>query len=73
MIPAAQAGAVRVPTLGLAGSLDPELEALRALQGLRPGHHADGDRRRHTFRPRRALDRPQFLAALRAFLDAHRF
>jgi len=73
MFPAAQAGAVRVPTLGLAGSLDPELEALRALQGLRPDIMLTViDGATHSG-PRRALDRPQFLAALRAFLDAHRF
>jgi pimeloyl-ACP methyl ester carboxylesterase len=73
MIPAAQAGAVRVPTLGLAGSLDPELESLRALQGLRPDITLTViDGATHSG-PKRALDRPQFLAALRAFLDAHRF
>jgi pimeloyl-ACP methyl ester carboxylesterase len=73
LIPAAQAGAVRVPTLGLAGSQDPELAALRALQELRPDITLTViDGATHSGAAR-ALGRPQFLTALRAFLDAHPF
>ena len=60
--------AVAAPTMGIAGSLDPELEALRALKALRPAleivtvdgatHAGEG----------RIIDRTECLAAIRRFL-----
>lgn len=72
VIPPAQAAAVTVPTLGIAGSADPNLENLRELKALRPAlqlividgaTHSGG---------RGAGRRQEFVAALRDFLAAHR-
>jgi pimeloyl-ACP methyl ester carboxylesterase len=64
----ARFAAAATPTLGIAGSLDPELEALRSLKALRPDleivtvegatHAGDG----------RVIDRSECLAAIRRFL-----
>lgn len=64
----ARLAAAASPMLGIAGSLDPELDALRTLKALRPGleivtvagaaHAGDG----------RVIDRSECLAAIRAFL-----
>ena len=64
----ARFAAVVAPTLGIAGSLDPELEALRALKALRPDleivtvegatHGGEG----------RVINRSECLAAIRRFL-----
>ncbi len=68
MVDQARFAAVAAPTLGIAGSLDPELEALRALKALRPDleivtvdgatHAGEG----------RVIDRTECLAAIRRFL-----
>lgn len=62
------ASAVRVPTLGLVGSADPQAEALRKLRQLRPSvklvvieggtHSGNGDVRK----------RPEFVRAIRDFV-----
>jgi pimeloyl-ACP methyl ester carboxylesterase len=68
----AQAAAVTVPTLGVVGTLDPAIDDFRELQKLRPtlnvvvvdGATHGGERS--------AMRRPEFLAALRHFIAAHR-
>lgn len=72
VITSAQVAAVGVPTMGIAGSADPNLENLRDLKKLRPAlklvvidgatHRGERDARR----------RPEFVAAIREFLAAHR-
>ena len=68
-----QMAAVRVPVLGIAGSLDSRLAGLKRLQAILPNMrlviiegavHATAD-------PRSAPRRPEFLAAVRAFLAEH--
>jgi len=72
VITSAQIAAVGVPTMGIAGSADPLLESLRELKKLRPalklevidGATHDGQRD--------VKRRPEFVAAIRVFLAAHR-
>ena len=63
-----QARAVTVPTLGVVGTLDPYLPAFRDLKQLRPDMKlVEIDGATHGT----AMRRPEFLAAVRAFIVAH--
>jgi pimeloyl-ACP methyl ester carboxylesterase len=72
VITPAQVAAVTVPTLGIVGSLDGVLTSVQELKHLRPevqlvvieGATHGGERG--------AMRRPEFLAAVRAFLASHR-
>ena len=67
----AQVAAVKVPTIGIAGSMDPRLVNLQDLKKLRPTlklliiegatHTGEGDTRQ----------RPEFVAAIREFIASH--
>ena len=64
-----QVAAVRVPTLGVAGSADPFLTSLQEVRRLRPGMKlvvVEGATHGGVLR------RPEFIAALREFVVAHR-
>lgn len=74
VIPLARAAAVTVPTLGIAGNLDPNVAGLQELKKVRPtlrlvvidgAVHSSAD-------PRGAMRSPIFVAALREFLGTYR-
>ena len=69
--PAATA-AVTVPTLGIAGSDDPEKAGLEALVRIRPSVKSVVVEGATHGGPRGILGRPELIAALRAFLSEHR-
>jgi pimeloyl-ACP methyl ester carboxylesterase len=65
----AQVVAVRVPSLGIVGSMDPALSLFRDLNKLRPAMKLiviDGATHAST------ITRPEFLAAVRKFIDSNR-
>jgi pimeloyl-ACP methyl ester carboxylesterase len=67
MAPADVAG-IRVPTLGIAGSTDPDLAELRELKSLRPDITVTSvDGATHAG-PGNILGKPEFVSALQAFL-----
>jgi pimeloyl-ACP methyl ester carboxylesterase len=66
----AQAAAVKVPTLGIVGSLDPYLRSFRELQRLRPDMRlVVVDNASHGGEAG-AMRRPEFVAAVREFIAA---
>jgi pimeloyl-ACP methyl ester carboxylesterase len=70
LVTAQQIAAIHVPTIGIAGTADPDLEDLRALVALRPDVALTVlDGAAHAGRGS-VLRRPECLAALRAFLAA---
>ena len=72
VIPPSQAAAVKVPTLGVVGSLDDYLADFQELKKLRPDVKLvviDGATHRGE---RGALRRPEFIAAVREFIDSIR-
>lgn len=67
-----QVAAIRVPTLGIAGTADPLLAGLESMKKLRPALELltlDGATHGG---PRGAMGRPEFVAAIRQFIAAHR-
>jgi pimeloyl-ACP methyl ester carboxylesterase len=70
--PLAQVAAVTVPTLGIAGSVDPNLTRLETLKGLRPALKLVVIPGASHSGPRGALRRPEFVAAVREFLATTR-
>jgi hypothetical protein len=62
---------VTVPTLGIAGSLDPALEWLQKLQKMRPVKLVVIDGATHSG-AKAAIGQPQFLAAVREFITSAR-
>jgi hypothetical protein len=70
-MPEASVAGIRVPTLGMAGSTDPDLQELQALKLLRPDITVTAvDRATHAG-PGNILSNPGFVSALQAFLKAH--
>ncbi|MGQ0735366.1 MAG: alpha/beta fold hydrolase [Acidobacteriota bacterium] len=70
VISADRAAAVTVPTLGIAGTLDPALASLERLKQIRPSLHlVKVEGAVHSSAPANGLMRqPEFLAALRTFM-----
>jgi pimeloyl-ACP methyl ester carboxylesterase len=67
-----QVAAVRVPTLGIVGSADPFLPSMEVVRGLRPGMKLVIVEGAEHGGARGVLRRPEFIAAFREFVVAHR-
>jgi pimeloyl-ACP methyl ester carboxylesterase len=67
-----QAAAIKVPTLGVVGSLDGYLAAFQEFRKLRPDLKLVVIEGASHGGPRGAMARPEFVAAVREFIAAHR-
>ncbi|HSL69514.1 MAG TPA: alpha/beta fold hydrolase [Longimicrobiales bacterium] len=67
-----QAAAVTVPTLGIAGSADPNLAILRQLKSVRPALNLVVIEGATHAGARGAMSRPEFVAAIRDFVRSQR-
>jgi pimeloyl-ACP methyl ester carboxylesterase len=72
LITSAQAAAVTLPTLGIAGSLDPALSSLQTLQKMRPAVKLVVIEGATHSGAKAAIGQPQFLAAVRDFITSAR-
>lgn len=69
-MPRTLAAAVSVPTLGLVGSADRNLEGLQELKKLRPALKLVVIEGATHSGPRGAISRPEFVAAIRDFITS---
>jgi pimeloyl-ACP methyl ester carboxylesterase len=71
-VTADQVRAITVPTVGIVGSLDGYLADFKDMQALRPGMRLVVIEGATHGGPKGAMRRPEFLAAVRALITAHR-